>query len=69
VADSGRRFRVIGFRSVAGRRNGEEISEDDLREAGANITALIAGGHICEVRPKPARRAAKADPEPDGGDE
>jgi len=69
VADSGRRFRVIGFRPVAGRRNGEEISEDDLREAGANITALIAGGHICEVWPKPARRAAKADPEPDRGDE
>lgn len=62
-------YKIIGPRSVAGRKPGETVSEKDLD--GANVEALIAAGHLSEATPttpktdKPAKGESVADPAPE----
>ena len=42
-------YRVIGGCEVAGVQNGSEVSQETLDEAGANVHALLVGGHLEEL--------------------
>ncbi len=50
--DKGRRFLVVGLSAVNGVTTGGEIWESDLRDVGANVEALIEGGHLREMEPE-----------------
>lgn len=69
--DKGRRFLVVGFREVAGRKTGDEVWESDLETAGANVEALVIGGHLMEMKPedRPTGRRTARRELADGGDE
>ena len=47
---------------VAGHASGDTVTDDDLE--GANIAALVAGGHLTPVETK-SRRKAQAESEAD----
>jgi hypothetical protein len=46
-------FKVVSHK-MANFKQGETIDEGDL--AGANIAALIEGGHIAEIGSKPSKK-------------
>ena len=48
-----RNFKVTGICEVAGKVLGESLTEADL--GAANVDALIEGGHIVEIKSKPAQ--------------
>jgi hypothetical protein len=54
-------FKVISDREVCGKTQGEILTLKELEDAGANIDALIVGGHIEANKPtiKPAQEGAK----------
>lgn len=61
------RYRVVGGLTVAGVVNGAEVTQDTLDKAGANVYALLAGGHLEPVKePAPATSERKGAPK--GGD-
>ncbi len=49
-------YKVISGREVCGKKQGEILTLKELENAGANIDALIASGHIQPSQPtiKPA---------------
>lgn len=44
-------FTIISDREVSGKVFGDTLDEKDLLDAGVNIEALVAGGHIQEIAP------------------
>ena len=54
-------YKVISDREVCGKKQGEILTLKELEDAGANIDALIVGGHIEGNQPtiKPAQEGAK----------
>ena len=48
-----RTFKVTGALEVAGKVLGDSLTEADLGMA--NVDALIEGGHIVEIKSKPAK--------------
>ena len=50
-------FKVASDRTVCGKKQGEILTLKELIDAGANIEALIVGGHIVsnQITPKPAQ--------------
>ena len=48
------KYTVSGRRAVAGHQPGETVDERDL--VGANVAALVAGGHLVPLRSKPASK-------------
>ena len=54
-------FKVISDREVCGKKQGEILTLKELEDAGANIDALIVGGHLEASKPtiKPAQEGAK----------
>jgi hypothetical protein len=54
-------YKVISDRVVCGKTQGEILTLKELEDAGTNIEALIAGGHIEANQPtiKPAQEGAK----------
>ena len=54
-------YKVISDREVCGKKQGEILTLKELEGAGANIDALIVGGHIEAIKPtiKPAQEGAK----------
>ena len=48
-----RTFKVTGTLEVAGKVLGDSLTEADLGMA--NVDALIEGGHIVEIKSKPAK--------------
>ena len=58
-------YKVISGREVCGKKQGEILTLKELENAGANIDALIASGHIqasSATQPviKPAQEGAKS---------
>jgi hypothetical protein len=52
------KYKVVGQCEVAGTQPGATVSQEALVEVGANVDALIAGGHLEEVKaPAPAAKA------------
>lgn len=56
-------YMVVGGCEVGGVPNGGEVEHDHLVALGANVDALLYGGHIAE---KPTRRRRKAGDDADG---
>jgi len=57
-------YKVISGREVCGKKQGEVLTLKELEDAGANIDALIASGHIqasqaSQPTIKPAQEGAK----------
>jgi hypothetical protein len=54
-------YKVISDREVCGKKQGEILTLKELEDAGANIDALIVGGHLEASKPtiKPAQEGAK----------
>jgi len=48
---------TVTSHKVAGHEHGDTVNDDDLE--GANVPALIAGGHLAEAKPKNSRKADK----------
>jgi len=46
---------TVTSHKVAGHEHGDTVNDDDLE--GANVPALIAGGHLAEAKPKNSRKA------------
>lgn len=47
-------YKVISRREVCGKKQGEILTLKELKDAGANIDALIASGHIQAGQASPA---------------
>jgi|TARA_R110000787_G_scaffold8898_9_gene30886 hypothetical protein len=45
-------YEIIGDAKILGQEKGAKITKKDLVEHGANIAALIEGGHIADTKPK-----------------
>ena len=43
-------YEVIGDAKILGQEKGSKITKKDLEEHGANIKALILGGHIADTK-------------------
>lgn len=43
-------YEVIGDAKILGQEKGSKITKKDLVEHGANIAALIQGGHIADTK-------------------
>ena len=54
-------YKVISDREVCGKKQGEILTLKELEDAGANIDALIVGGHLEANKPtiKSAQEGAK----------
>jgi hypothetical protein len=48
---------------LAGHAQGDTVTDDDLK--GANVRALIAGGHLSADEPKKSRKSAEPESEAD----
>lgn len=46
-------YKIVGDCEVAGKVLGDSLTEADLGDA--NVPALIEGGHIVEIKSKPAK--------------
>lgn len=58
-------YKVISGREVCGKKQGEILTLKELEDEGANIDALIVGGHIAastttQSVTKPAQEGAKS---------
>jgi hypothetical protein len=51
-------YKVISGRKVCGKKQGETFTLKELEDAGANIDALIVGGHL-EALNKPTIKPAQ----------
>lgn len=54
------KYQIVGHRGLGAHKTGEIVDSDDL--TGANIQALLDGGHIAVVtptKPKPADTAGE----------
>lgn len=51
-----KQFKVVSHR-LANHPAGSTVSEDDL--AGANVEALLDGGHLAEIGSKPTKKETK----------
>jgi len=54
------KYQIVGRRGIGAHKTGEIVDSDDL--AGANIKALLDGGHIAvttPIKPKPDLAAGK----------
>jgi len=51
-------YKVISDREVCGKKQGEILTLKELKDAGANIDALIVGGHL-EIANKPTIKPAQ----------
>lgn len=54
-------YKVTSGRGVCGKKQGETLTSQELEDAGANIEALVSGGHIVKQTNsvKPAQEGAK----------
>ncbi len=46
---------TVTSHNLAGHKHGDTVTDDDLE--GANVSALIAGGHLTAAKPKNSRKA------------
>jgi hypothetical protein len=46
---------TVTSHNLAGHEHGDTVTDDDLE--GANVAALIAGGHLTAAKPKNSRKA------------
>ena len=46
---------TVTSHKLVGHKHGDTVTDDDLK--GANVSALIAAGHLAEAKPKNSRKA------------